>query len=304
MEHVKPLYNLLLLSGKGEDFRQLSMEALFDRLLKKGVSLDKARFLGFAAECDTPEDLAELLLAEHVGEDEYDPLYLVLFELWRRLVPEKQSLSIFGDELDHRIALYHQGELEIDEPIQDALANLLEVLEENTDLGAKPEEVFGVISQFSAHHLEEFLYEYILDLLETGNQRYAEELLEGYLPYCPHSLGLAFLQIRASGRLEELKALFKKPLDLSLLLDILAYLSIHGEPHLFVLAMQKGISLLEVEQDLIDLLEIAGEYYQRLDQEDEEAKVQQILKKRTHPEAALQKSDPDVAALRQMMAIG
>ena len=58
MEHVKPLYNLLLLSGKGEDFRQLSMEALFDRLLKKGVSLDKARFLGFAAECDTPEDLA------------------------------------------------------------------------------------------------------------------------------------------------------------------------------------------------------------------------------------------------------
>lgn len=304
MEHVKPLYNLLLLNGTGEDFRQLPVETLFSRLHQAKIILDKASFLKFSAECDTPEELAEILLEGEVEEDLYDPLYLVIFELWRRFIPEKQSLSIFGDELDHRISLYNQGLLESDEPIQDALANLLEVLEENTDLGVSPEEIFAAISEFCAHNIEEFLYEYILDLLETGNQLYAEELLEGYLPYCPHSHGLVFLQIRASNEPDRLEELLKEKLDLSLLLDILAYLSIHGEPHLFVTAVRKCLPLLELNQDLIDLLEITAEYYHRLDQETLEQKVQRLLEKRGDPNKKLSPSDADVATLRQMIGMG
>lgn len=304
MERARPLYNLLLLSGTGEDFRQLPVETLFKRLHQAKISLDKASFLKFAEECDTPEELAELLLADEVEEELYDPLYLVIFELWRRFVPEKQSLSIFGDELDYRISLYNQGLLESDEPIQDSLANLLEVLEENTDLGVKPEEIFVAISEFCAHNLEEFLYEYILDLLETGNQLYAEELLEGYLPYCPHSHGLAFLKIRASNHPDQVEAILKEKLDLPLLLDILAYLSIHGEPHLFLIAVKKCLGLLEYEQDFVDLLEITAEYYHRLDQEVLEQKVQKLLAKRGDPERKLSATDADIALLRQMIAIG
>ncbi len=48
-------------------------------------------------------------------------------------VAERLCLSVFCDELDHQINLYDSGEIERPEAIPDVLANLQEVLDENTD---------------------------------------------------------------------------------------------------------------------------------------------------------------------------
>jgi hypothetical protein len=189
---TRALYNLLRLNAAEdpsvnaepwalEDLRELSSEELFARLAKAHIRLDKTSFIQYASQCDTPEDLADLLLDEE--EEQYDRFYLIFFELWRRFLPERQSLSIFCDELDHRISLYHFDALQSDEPIQDGLGNLLEILEENTDAGGRPEEVFELVTNYCAHDLSAFIYDYIANLLDEENEVYASELIEGFAPY-------------------------------------------------------------------------------------------------------------------------
>lgn len=125
MLQTKALYNLLRLNAAEdpliqaeswalEDLRALPLEELFARLNRRGVQLDRSRFLEFANKCDTPEDLTDLLLPDEEDKAR-DPFYLIVFELWRRLLPERPSLSIFCDELDYQIALYDQEQIESDE---------------------------------------------------------------------------------------------------------------------------------------------------------------------------------------------
>src|SRR5690606_18870981 len=136
---------------------------------KGGIQIDRQSFFHFADSCDTPEELTDLLLPDAAAEKQRDSVYLILFKLWRRLVPKKQSLSVFCEELDHQIFLYDMGELSSDEPIQDALANLLEILDENADSGVDPQEVLQAITEYCAHDLESFILDYISDLLDSGN---------------------------------------------------------------------------------------------------------------------------------------
>src|SRR3990167_219398 len=207
MLQTKALYNLIRLNAAEdpsvkaeawalEDLRAVALEDLFLRLQRAGIQVDKTVFLQFADNCDTPEELTDLLLADEAQDDRYDAHYLLVFELWRRLLPEKQSLSIFCDELDHRIALYDQENLESDELVQDALANLQEVLDENADSGAGPADVFDVICDYCAHDLENFIYDYISDLLDGGNELYASELIEGFASYIADPVWFAFLRAR------------------------------------------------------------------------------------------------------------
>ena len=107
--HTKALYNLIRFNVQEdgsiphepwavEDLRPLPEETLFSRLGKLGIALDRARFVQFSEGCDTPEDLTDLLLDDAADEKMHDPIYLLLFELWRRFLPERPSLSIFCDE--------------------------------------------------------------------------------------------------------------------------------------------------------------------------------------------------------------
>jgi hypothetical protein len=196
MLQTRALYNLLRLNGEREveDLRPVATDELFSRLQRYGIQIEQAAFTQFAEECQSPEELTELLLPDE-GEEE-DAVYLILFELWRRILPEKPSLSIFCDELDHRIALYDQGVEESDELIQEALVNLLEVLDQNVDAGADPQEVFSAISDYCAHDLETFLFDYILDLLDSENCLSASELIEGYSHYIQEPLWFDFLRAR------------------------------------------------------------------------------------------------------------
>ncbi len=315
MLQTKALYNLLRLQAAEdptikaeawaiEDLRQVPIEEIFSRL---DLQLDKSSFLQFAENCDTPEDLAEILLPDQGDEKQYDALYLLVFELWRRLIPEKQSLSIFGDELDHRIALYDQENLESDEEIQDALANLLEILDENADAGADPKEVFAAISDYCANDLECFVINYVSDILDSENEAYASELIEGFTTYAQEPIWFEFLRARLASfkDIGEANRIIHRILEnepeSALLMEILNFLSVSGEHALFVAAVKKILPLLKMEEELLEVMEIVADYYGRLDQDAVEQSIQKLMKKRKSASGPLNHSDPDLELLRNCL---
>jgi hypothetical protein len=294
MLKTKALYNLLRLNAAEdqavgvdswvrEDYRKLSFEELFSRLQTHQVTLDKHSFFQFSEACDTPEELTDLLLPDDASDEEKDPFYLAVFELWRRLCPEKQSLSIFCDELDCRISLYDSQSIESDEPVQDALANLLEVLDENADAGADPEEILSAISEYCAHDLESFIYDYISDLLDSGNSLYASELIEGFSPYVSDPLWFDFLRVRLLSFTDigdadvAMHKLLDSELDLFLLMEMIRFLSANGEHSLFKLAVKKTLPLLTSQEEVIEVMRQIADYYRRLDEDDKETEVLKMI---------------------------
>lgn len=317
---TKSLYNLLRLNRQMnpllsceewqvEDLRALSSEALFDRLAQEGVVLDKDRFHSFSSECDTPEELTEMLLDEQVSSKQHDQAYLLLFELWRRLCPEKQSLSIFCDELDHRISLYDASALESDEPIQDALSNLTEILDENVDAGVAPYEIFETVCSYCAHDLMGFIIDFISDLLDSSNQLYASELIEDFAYYCPETIWFDFLRARLVALMDSVKAnrmirlLLEHDADLTadLLLEIVRFQGGYGERPVFAEAVKKLIPRLQTEEEFRDLLELSADYFRRRDREDLEKAVQQLLAKRKKRSGDIKSNDPDVQTFERLI---
>lgn len=294
MLQTKALYNLLRLNAAEdstvkaepwalEDLRTLGLEEIFSRLERYNVQLDRKSFHEFAEQCDTPEELSDLLLPDGCGEERRDPFYLLVFELWRRLLPEKQSLSVFCDELDHQISLYDQGDLESDELIQDGLANLLEVLDENADSGEDPEDVFSAICNYCAHDLESFIYDYISDLLDSGNSLYASELIEGFSLYITEPLWFDFLRVRllaftdiADSNLA-MHRLLENELEIGLVFEMLRFLSANGEHNLFLIALKKALPLLTNEEELSEALTLTADFYRRLDEDQMEQSVLKLM---------------------------
>jgi hypothetical protein len=90
-----------------EDYRLLPDEEIYSRLEKLGISIDQARFIEYALHFTSPEEMTETLWVDE-ELDNFDQAYLLIFELWRRFLPEKQSLSIFCDELDYLIDRYDE----------------------------------------------------------------------------------------------------------------------------------------------------------------------------------------------------
>ena len=110
----KALYNLLRINWledpsigvqpwQVEDYRVLSTADLFSKLEKLKIPLNEESFLLYVESSDSPEELVECLCLDDEDLEISDQSYLLLFELWRRLIPEKESLSIFCDELDRLI---------------------------------------------------------------------------------------------------------------------------------------------------------------------------------------------------------
>jgi hypothetical protein len=140
----KALFNLLRISWledrKGEvknwqieDLRDVSIEELFSRLKKLGLILDEESFSLYAENCNSPEELVDFVWIEEEDLEGRDQTYLLLFELWRRLLPDQFCLSVFCDELDQLIELYDSGKLEDEEPLQNALLILEDILDDTYD---------------------------------------------------------------------------------------------------------------------------------------------------------------------------
>jgi hypothetical protein len=318
MIQTKALYNLLRLNAKEdaslgadpwalEDFRRLPLEAIFRRLNALHVRLDRDAFAQYAKECDSPEELTELLLDEEKDPVLSDQVYLLLFELWRRLLPERPSLSIFCDDLDRRIEEYEDGHAMSDEAIQDGLANLLKVLQEHVDHGMAPKEAFRSISDYCANDLECFLFEMINELLDGGNRLYARELLEGFEPYMEDPLQFEFLTARLFSFTDpgeankRISRLLQEELEPELLFEILPLLVVSGDHSLFQGAIKKLLPELKTEEEFQEVVELAADYYRRLDQDERETAILKLKEKRQKAAPELSASDPALRALEELV---
>ena len=273
-----------------EDYRTLSLETIFKRLAKQQIQLDSSSFIAYAEGYSSPEELAEDVLDETDDAiEEQDKAYLLIFELWRRLVPEKLCLSIFCDELDFQINLYDSGEMENTEGLQTALADLQNILDENIDRGISPQEAFISISECCAVNLEDFIYDFTADQIDAENDNYALELIDGFYLYVQDKKWFDFLKARVMINKDLLDGhrLLRKLIeqtaedeDVQFNLEVLSSMIESGEHAVFVALVQSTLDLLELEEDFQELLTVCADYYQRLDYDWEEKEIQKILDQR------------------------
>lgn len=275
----KALYNSLRMSylhdqsvdieaWKVEDLRKVPLETLFSRLKQKDIVLDRASFSAYAYEFDSPEELAIALIPE--TDVEPDAAFLLLFELWRRLVPEKQSISLVCDELDYQISLYDMGELERVETLDDALQSFYSVLEENVDSGILPEEAFSALTWACAHDIAQFLYDYISEIIGDDEHVYALELIERYYPFVQDKRYFEFLQAQldshdaprvAYERIKSILVASDLVPNVALYIDILTFLRNGLFPDLFCEVAKRVIPLLSESEDFEEFLSLCQQFF-------------------------------------------
>lgn len=295
----RALYNLILMNWQEdpdlslepwqvEDYRSLSTTDIFKRLKALGIPLDEESFKSYADACASPEELTDTLFVEE-ELDQFDEVYLLVFELWRRFLPEKESLSIFCDELDHLINLYDHDQLENEESLNDAITELERILDENVDQGEDPQALFQEISLYCAHDLQSFIYDYSADQIDHEHLLQASEIIDGFAPYITDARWFEFLQYRllAAADPDEGEIMLARILeeqnqspDFELLLEIARCLVNQGEVANFLKVVKQAKNLIETEQDFQELLAITCEFYRLLDREEKSEKLFDILKQR------------------------
>jgi len=290
-----------------EDYRSIPLEELFLRLMNHGLHLEKISFCAFADLVDSPEELTESLTADfEMDEKSLDQIYLLIFELWRRLVVERPSLTIFCDEIDHQIYLYDSGQIHNEEAIQDALANLQIILDENVDEGTDPLEAFEYMNEACANDLESFLLDYISEQIDNDHLSYASDLIEGFGAYVHHIKWFELLRARvlAFSEPEEANHIIQgliediaKENDLEFILEVLSYFVRSGDEQTFKQLVKKAGSLLQTEDDFQVLVSICADFYHRLDLEHIENKFQNLLDKRVNfdLDKKIDRNDPELA---------
>ncbi|MCB1106528.1 MAG: hypothetical protein KDK76_00355 [Chlamydiia bacterium] len=292
----RSLYNLLQMNLKEnpkmevegwqvENYRELSQEELFQRLEKMDIFLTEENFRLYVDECDSPEDLADCLYLDEDYE-RHEQVFLCVFELWRRLTPHKQSLSIFVDEFDHLIERYEEGELDVEEELQTALSSFQMILDDNVDEGGEAKEGYHFFSAFSCHDLEVFTYEYIAHQIDAENDLYASELLDGFYPYIDNKRWFDLLRTRLvhatdalEGKVmvERLLTSLKEEPELYLLFETLHFLIHIEEAEQFQTAYSQALKELQTEEDLRELLLLTAEYFNATEKDKEETLVNELL---------------------------
>lgn len=291
------------------DYRSLTLEELLNMLKDHDILLTKGEFIALSDDVDTPEDLTEELVDElELSLEIQDQIYLIIFEVWRRIVPQKRCLSIFCDELDHQIYLYDLEKIDQIEPLEDAIANLLVILDENVDQGEEPKEIFKVIGANCANDIENFLHDFIAEQIDNDNDSYAVELLEGFDQYIENNRWFDFFKarvlahanpIKANARIRSILEETDTDPSLELNLEMLSFMVQAGDNESFLRLVNLSIPLLESEEDFQDLLAICSDYYLCLDLEEQEKRVEKLLASRKNKklDAPFAKKDPQAAEL-------
>lgn len=282
-----------------EDFRKRDLDALFEELQELHISLNEKQFLKYAENYDSPEEMADVLAAEC---PEPDHAFLILFELWRRLLPSRPSLSIFLDELDEQIHLFDEGALRTEEMLHEALSNLQSILEEHLDMGEKAEQIFEFILPYVVNDLESFLYDYMMYKMDEGDFLYASELLAGFYPFVKEKAWFDFLKARLLLETDPEKALSlftsfveQENGDVELYLEILSFLASSSERELFLQLAKKTLPLLQTEDAFQDFLFTAADFFHFHGSDEQDKHIQEILQKRHDHDHAnkIDASDPD-----------
>lgn len=220
---TKALYNTLAMLHQNEqvpkgdlwkvqDMRTCSLEALFGELRRLRVNFDQKQFYHWAAACETPEELLELVLGEEEEKSEQaDHIYLILFELWRRLAPEKRSLSIIADDIDHCIDAFDREEEVEDAQVESLLSEWGRLLDSLRDTGLTEDQALRTIEPFFAHDVPDFVIDYLLEVTGRQEASFTSLLLEKMRSHCMReSLWLKFIELKLSLHEEDLIDVRKK----------------------------------------------------------------------------------------------
>ncbi|MDF2578185.1 MAG: hypothetical protein K0S74_1669 [Chlamydiales bacterium] len=297
----KTLYNLLRLHSAEDklanvepwqilDYRQLNFSDLFEKLKALDIHLDKASFLIYAENYDAPEELAEDLLAETDDIVIHDKVYLLIFELWRRFVPSKRSISVFCDEIDYRIHQYDLGKFHADESICEILYELKVILDSSAESGEDLYKIFEIICSHCANDLESFLYDFLSELLDQGLTETVIELLGYFSRYVLDIKWFEFLTARtlAVTDFDEARPYLQSIIDrdpqeeglLELILELLYFLIQQGDQPLFIKGVKKVIPLLTEEGELRELIDICIQYCDYLEFKQKKLSLINLLNQR------------------------
>lgn len=320
----RALYNLLRMNWlhernlsvepwQVEDYHSLPLTTLFDQLSTFNIALDRVSFIAFADECDSPEDFTEHLIADRsLQTAEEDQVYLLIFELWRRLMSEKPSLSILCNDLDEQIYLYDNQQLENPFALQDAITNFVYILDENVDQGVEPDQAFRLISPFCANDVETFLYDFIAEQIDEENETYALELLDDFDPYLGDDKWFKLLWLRHYTKIrsksaqkiaQEVIEEYIEEDDLDFNLEFLSMNAELGDHSVLRKVINKTLPLLKNEEEFQDLLSITIGYYQLADEEQQETVLNSMLEKRKKfpSDKPLSPDDPDLATFSELL---
>jgi hypothetical protein len=298
-----------------EDLRELGIGELFSRLQKLGLILDEEGFYLYAENCSSPEELVDFVWIESEDLEGHDQAYLLLFELWRRLLPGKLCLSIFCDELDQLIDLYDKGELGDEQLLQQALLILEDILDDAYDEeGNDAKKTFEEVASYCAHGLEQFIFDYISDQIVDKNETYASELIDAFYNYISDHRRFDMLraQLLALFDLEKSNIIYGRILEeltedpnLELILLVAESLIHHGDVRLFMRAIKQALPLLKNEEAFQNLLTMIAEYYRCLDRDEEEKMIRGLLEARSSLslDAPIDSSDKAVARISHLISI-
>ncbi len=296
-----------------EDYQNLSTKELFSRLESHQIFLDEDHFRLYVDQSDSPEDLTNLLCLED-NFIIHEKIFLSLFELWRRFYPHKQSLSLFFNEFDHLIEHYEEGNLEDEDHLQMALLSFQRILEDNVDEGGHSLEGFKLLSQFSCHDLEVFIYEYISHQLNLENELYASELLEGFYEYMENKRWFDFLRARivfatdpkeGAMILQRMLESLKEMPDMLLQFEMLHFLIYRDNSSQFLAAFHQTLEMVETEGDLCKLMTICCDYLNCIEKEEEEQILQELIDKRKNiqPFELINRQDKAFCILKELMMV-
>ena len=290
------------------NYRNKTTEELLQQLKGLQIDVGSSGFEVFGAHFEAPEEIVEVLAKEREPLEK-DQLFLIFFELWRRIFPEKRTISIFCDELDNQIVAYNVG---TPHAIADALTHLQQLLDEQVDQGLGAHQAFQLIQIYCANDLESFLFDYILAEIDAGNYSYAKELLDGFKRYVQDPIWFDYLQARSAiledpeegyELLERVIEEIHPNMDLDLLEEMLFFLANTGNHSLFYILAKKVLPLLKTEEDFQEFLEACYAHYDYLELKLPSLAIAALFYSRNgcDPENPLLQSDPGIKEIRTIL---
>ena len=264
------------------DYRKLSLAELFINLENLNIFFNEVTFSRYCEDLDSPEELIESLGLD--DGDEKREGYLLCFELWRRLLPEKECVSIFCDELDRIIAKYEKDR--DDEELLQTLHHLIDILDRNTVTSDSAHEIFNRLSMYIAHDLENVIFTYIDTMITDGLEDEYLALLDHFMPYVSDKRNLQFLKLKTlSNDFEEEKenlsgflvSSLTEDLNFPLSLHLLFYLTEMRNDELFSELFATLASSTKEEDSLVALLDVLVEYHRKRGREEKEKQVTRFL---------------------------
>jgi hypothetical protein len=269
------------------DYNNLSIDDLFSNLKGLGFNFTPEIVIELASQGEELDTICfEKYGPKEVDEEILENAYLNLFEIWRRLLPNHKSISIFANDFDEFIDAYEKGEVTGSE----ALFNeLFDILDESVDEGMEPKGVFKELSNYLGHDLESFLICYIFDLIEHDNETLALRYLDNIYTYIQGNLWLDFFRIKLlKGALpEDVTAItyrfldkLKLHFDPELGFEVLYYLIETGHKEIFKKTYKEFLKEIKTQDEFREMLEILHAFFSLNEQNKEENLVKELIENR------------------------